>query len=330
MDGIRKVFIAGGTGFLGAPAAQRLRALGVETRSASLSGGENCDKLNLFEESESSLSEYFANIGADALVYALGPDERQAAPAPAYKFFRERLAEQCGRICRAAKRAGAKKLVVFGSYFSHFDALLGGKLSKAHPYIRARRDQEWEVLSLNGEGCAALVLQLPYIFGVNGGRTPIWRESLLSHYDGFGSVFIPRGGTAATTAEGVADAAAAAVLFGEGGVYPVGGVNLTYKELFIKMLRAAGDGRKVHTVPAFLAAPGARLMTKNAKADGREPGLNYAKLMTQVFPRRFYLDGEQTARALHFEKLGFFPVRDVDAAIGESMRACYPERFGGK
>lgn len=325
---IQKVFIAGGTGFLGMPAAEKFEKAGIGVCSASLSGGKNCVKFDLFSAAEEEIAALVGKCGADALLYALGPDDRATPPAPAYAFFHERLAVQSEKICRAAKRAGVKKIVALGSYFAHFNALYGGKLEKHHPYIRARAEQERRLLALSDEKCAVCMLELPYIFGVTAGRAPLWRESFLSHYDRYRTVFITRGGTAATTAEGVAETCVAAALYGAGGArYPVGGVNITYKELLEKMLFYAKDGRKVRLVPARLAALGAKGILKEYAAAGCESGLNPAKLMTEIQNRYFYIDAEKTETALHFAELGFSPVREIDAAVRASMEACYPERF---
>lgn len=313
---------------MGLPAARLFRKIGVETVCASLAGGENCAKLDFFSADEDRLEEAFRAARADALLYTLGPDDRVMPAAPAYGFFHERLVEKAESICRAAKRAGVKKIVALGSYFAHFNAESGNKLEKSHPYIRARARQEERLLALSDENCSVCVLQLPYIFGVTEGRVPIWRESFLSHYDGFSSVFITRGGTAATTVEGVAQLCVAAAFYGEGGKrYPVGGVNVTFKELLEKMLFYAKDGRKVRLVPAWLAALGAKGVLKEYAAAGKESGLNPVKLMTQIQNRYFYVDAAKTENALRFAELGFSPVRDIDRSVQESMRACYPERF---
>ena len=324
---LNKVIIAGGTGFLGAPAAQAFEKKGIGICKVSLSGGDGI-KADLFAAKEEELAALFGGVNADAMIYALGPDDRVMPDAPAYEFFYGKLVEGAEKICLAAKRSGVKKIVVLGSYFAHFNALSGGKLEKRHPYIRARARQEERLLALSDERCAVCVLQLPYIFGVTANRTPLWRESFLSHYDGYNSVFITRGGTAATTVEGVAELCVAAAVYGEGGQrYPVGGVNLTYKELLEKMLFYAKDPRKVHIVPAWIAAIGARGIMRAYAAAGKEPGLNPSALMTQIQNRCFYLDAAKTERALHLAECGFKPVREIDESIKITMRACYPERF---
>lgn len=325
---VKKVFIAGGTGFLGRAAMEKFIRCGVIVAAASRTGGRvgNTDvaALDFFAESGETLREYFAKESFDVFVYALGPDDRVMPPAPAYGYFREKLVDRCYDILSAAVAAGAKRIVLLGSYFAHFDKIYKGALSANHPYIRARREQEDAALSLNAE---VVVLELPYIFGVPENGKPLWRESFLAHYDAYPAVFMTGGGTAATDVNGVADAVFAAAHCGRGCI-PVGGANASYIELLKKMLLYAKDGRKVYKIPAFIGALGAKKILKEYRKAGREPGLNPVKLMTQIQNREFYLDPEETERALNYGEFGFTAVRDIDEQLQKTMRACYPERFG--
>ena len=198
---MKKAFIAGGTGFLGRVALEKFVSRGVPVAAASRSGGNACgvsvDNLDFFAESGECLTAYFKEKKFDVFIYALGPDDRVMPPAPAAPFFREKLVVQCKKILSAAVAAGAERLVVLGSYFAYFDKLCKGRLSESHPYIRARREQEDAALS---SGVAAVVLELPYIFGVPENGAPIWRESFLAHFDRYPAVFMTKGRTAATDA----------------------------------------------------------------------------------------------------------------------------------
>lgn len=94
-------------------------------------------KLHLLDVAQASPAELqglFA--GVDAVIYALGPDDRESPPAPAQPFFRKHLAEQTRRIALAARAAGVKKFVVYGSYFNTFDRQHPEwQLQAHHPYI---------------------------------------------------------------------------------------------------------------------------------------------------------------------------------------------------
>lgn len=324
---MKKIFIAGGTGFLGRAALEKFANGGVAVAAASRSGGKACgveiDRIDFFAENPDVLADYFEKKDFDVFVYALGPDDRVMPPAPAYGYFREKLVVRCRDILNAAVRAGAKRLVVLGSYFAYFDKLYGGALSLKHPYIRARREQEEAALSLPAE---TVVLELPYIFGVPENGKPLWRDSFLAHYDKYPAVFMTGGGTAATDVHGIADAVYAAAHCGSGCV-PVGGVNISYIDLLKKMLFYAKDPRKVYKIPAFIGALGARSVLKEYRKSGREPGLNPVKLMTQIQNKKFYIDPEETERALCYDRFNFKAVRDIDGELKKTMQACYAERF---
>lgn len=337
---VKKVFIAGGTGFLGYKSAELFLKMGASVDTISLPNElESLDWFNkkiglnlgnLFEMSEDEIFCLLKGKGYDTFVYALGPDERVTPMKPAYDFFYSKLVVECKKICLAAKRAGIKRCVIMNSYFTYFDEVYGGKLSKNHPYIRARVDQAKELVELGADGTFdVMILMLPYIFGVPKARKPIWRDSLLSHFDKFKSVMFPRGGgTAVITAEGVAEAVVAASFNGKHGEkYPVGSENMTYKNLIETMLRASRDNRKYKEFPAFLCTLGVLGIKRKNKKEGKENGLDIAKLMTQIQNKKFYIDPLETSQKLGYSEFGFNGGGDVTESIKETMKACYPERF---
>ncbi|MDR0849974.1 MAG: NAD(P)-dependent oxidoreductase [Christensenellaceae bacterium] len=337
---VKKVFIAGGTGFLGYKSAKLFLKMGAKVDTISLPGElDNLDWFdkrigltlgNLFEMSEEDIYEMLKDGGYDTFVYALGPDERITPPKPAYDFFYSKLVTECKKICSAVKRAGIKRCVIMNSYFTYFDQKYNGRLSKNHPYIRARVDQARELIELGSSGkFDVMILMLPYIFGTTEGRKPIWRDALLSHFDKFKSVMFPRGGgTAVVSAEGVAEAVVAASFNGEHAqMYPIGSTNMTYKELIGAMLEYGNDKRKYKEFPAFLCTLGVLGIKRKNKKEGKENGLDIAKLMTQIQNKKFYIDPHDTAQKLSYSELGFDGGGDILQSIKETMRVCFPERF---
>ena len=309
MRDIKKVIIAGGTGFLGYPAAELFLKMGIEVDIIALQnemkdlsfvdkkiGIKLCD---LFSASDEELHKLFSGKNYDAIVYALGPDDRVTPDAPAYKFFHDRLVDACKRVIAAAKDSKIKHATVLSSYFAHFNRVYGGKLEKYHAYIRCRAEQQKELLSLASEEFSVSFLELPYIFGVAQGRTPIWKDSFLSHFDGFKSIFFPSGGsTAIISRDGVAEAIVACTLSGENKkCYPIATDNITFKELLKLMLKGMGDDRKIVMVPATLCAIGTRGMVKKQKKTNKEPGLYYPKVMTQILSKNFTIDPEKSMNA---------------------------------
>jgi len=141
-----KIMIIGGTGFLGYHSLLEFIKRGHSVSTFSIPDIELGDwfpkeievrYVNVFEQEESILVESFR--GYDALVYAVGPDDRVTPLAPAYEFFHERLVEACGRVVDAARKAGVKRCVVLNSYFAYFDRIWPEKqLADHHPYIKCR------------------------------------------------------------------------------------------------------------------------------------------------------------------------------------------------
>ena len=220
---MNKVFIAGGTGFIGYHSALLFKSLNYEVVSFTLK--ENVNNLdtsfmklyvgNLFEMEEKEIIDIFNSEKPDIFIYALGPDERVIPKAPAWNFFYEKLVIQAKKICMAAKKANIAKCVVLNSYFSYFDRLYNNKLSKTHPYIKARVYQEKEILKLKDDNFSVVFLELPYIFGTINNQTPLWKDSFLAPFDNYKSIMFPgKGGTAVIDISGVAQAVVAAAIYG--------------------------------------------------------------------------------------------------------------------
>ena len=336
---IKKVFIAGGTGFLGYYTAKLFDKKNIKVDTIALP--KELDSLdwfpkniglsfgNLFEMTDEEIINLLKKDSYDAFIYALGPDDRVLPNAPAIDFFVDKLVNQSARICKCAKDAEIKRCVVLGSYFAHFDKLQNGELGKYHPYIKARTMQEEEVFKLADENFPVMVAELPYIFGTMPERKPLWRESFLDNFNGMKSVFFPAGGgTAVIDVTGVAEAIVAITINGKSkSAYPVGNENMTFKELVTLMMKASKDFRPYKELPAFICALGAKKMVKETLKQGKESGLNAGKLMTQIQNKKFYIDPKPMREELDYKSLGFTGGRDVKESIIETMKACYPERF---
>ena len=105
-----RVVIVGGTGFIGYYTALESLKRGYEVASLSIPDidlGEwfpkniRVEYENIFETTYDRLVNLFK--GYDAIVYAVGPDDRITPDAPAYQFFHDRLVIACTRVVKAAK-----------------------------------------------------------------------------------------------------------------------------------------------------------------------------------------------------------------------------------
>jgi len=339
---VSNVFIVGGTGFLGYYSALEFLKKGIAVSSASIPDVELGDwfpkqinivseNLDVFTASEAELAEVLK--GHDAIVYAVGPDDRYTPDAPAYEFFFDRLVTQCAKVLKAAKSVGVKRAVVLNSYFAYFDRQpeYAGLLSNNHAYIKARVRQAEETIKVGEEGVMdVMVLELPYIFGSMPGRMPLWKEVFLDRFDKMPAVFFPKGGTVMLHVRGVAHSVVAATLNGKHGQrYPIGLVNMKYKDMIKIMYDAIDNNKKIITVPTWLAYLTGIMLKYADKRKGKESGLDYAKLMTNIQSKDLFYSDEviaQTKEALGYDALGYTD-DDVAEGIKSTMQACYPEKF---
>lgn len=330
---IKKVCIAGGTGFIGYHAAKLMHEMKIEITSIALKESTigldtqfmHLEEVDLFELEEENIIQLLQKENYDGFVYALGPDDRIVPSFPAYSFFYNALVCQCKKICTAVKKAGIKKCVILNSYFSYFDRKMNGKLSKYHPYIQARVMQEEKLSELGDSTFSVMFLELPYIFGTIPNQTPLWKDYFLKPFDNYKSVmFPPNGGTAMIDVSGVAQAIVAALYYGSnGGRYPISSQNMTYKELIELMLKAKNDKRKFKNVPVLFAVLFGKKIDREYKKQNKESGLRYGKLMRQIQSKKFYIDAAISQKNLGFDKIGFDGGKDVKSSILETIQYCY-------
>ncbi len=321
-----RVFMVGGTGFLGYYTVRELLARGHQVSTIALPPMPapgllppevKCSLGDIFTMSD---AEVLAMLeGAEGFIYAAGLDDRVILPKPAYPKFREANVDQCMRLVRLARKAGVKKVVVYASYFTYFDRVWPElDLAGTHCYIRSRKEQREAVLGETGGGMETVVLELPYIFGTMPGRKPLW-TFLVDMLAGMGkTIYYPQksGGTAMVTVAQVAKAAAGALEKGKGGTsYPIGGVNMPWSTFIPLFVEGMGTGARVVHVPKFVFSLGTLGIRREHKREGKEGGLDLGKL-AEIMYREAYLDPKPSMEALGYGE------DDVVASIRESVAEC--------
>lgn len=319
-----KIFMIGGTGLLGSVGAKELISRGHEVVTISLPPLPKDADIpkemiihfgNIIEMKDEEIKELMA--GCEGFVFAAGVDERIEFPPPVYESFKKYNIDPVKRLLSLCKEVGIKKCVILGSYFSHFAKTMPKlDLYNKHPYIRSRIDQENIAFSFSNKEMEVMVLELPYIFGVQKGRKPVWQfyiDMLLP----MKTVYFPKGGTTMVTLKQVGQALAGAVEKGKGGtVYPVGWYNKTWRELLAIINKYMGfENKKIVTIPTFLYKLATYSMARKYKKRNVEPGLNpvqFVKLMTA----NAFIDKDIIEK-----ELGVKP-DDIDKAIGESITYC--------
>ena len=317
-----KILMIGGTGLLGSQAARELISRGHSVHSIALpplpEGALLPPEMTLTLRNSNDMTDdelRRAFAGMDGFLFAAGVDERIEGPSPIYDFFKKYNITPLERMLRLAKESGVKHAVIAGSYFSYFAKKYPEmELTRWHPYIRSRIDQENMALSFADANFDVSILELPYIFGAQKGRKPVW-VFLIEMLAGMkGSILYPRGGTAMVTVRQVGQAFAGALERGRGAnAYPIGWFNLTWREMIAIMNRYMGvPDKKIVTIPDFLFALSAKQIEKQHRSKGTEGGLMMTKFV-RMQTMNLFIDKSEACLPLGVTD------DDIDGAIGESV-----------
>ncbi len=319
-----KVFMIGGTGLLGSEAAKELIARGHQVSSLALpplpAGAELPPEMelefgNYLEMSDGELKKHLE--GCEGFVFAAGVDERVEGPAPIYEMYRKYNIDPVTRLLGLCRECGVKHAVILGSYFSYAAKKWPEKeLTRWHPYIRSRIDQEEAAMAFADDMDVA-VLELPYIFGTQPGRKPVWVflvENVMSMKK---VTMYPRGGSTMVTVRQVGQAVAGALERNRGGnCYPIGYYNLTWVELLKIVHKYLGvPDKKIVTIPNWMYAIGGRKIMKEQATNGIEGGLHMVKF-TDIMCSNLFIDKSEGCDFLGVTE------DDIDAAIGDSILLC--------
>lgn len=320
-----KVCIIGGTGLLGSEGAKELIARGHQVKaialpplpqSAELPPEMEIEYGNYLEMSDDELRKMFE--GCEGFVFAAGVDERVEGPAPIYELYKKYNIDPVKKLLAIAKECGVKSSVICGSYFSYFaKARPQMELTKHHPYIRSRIDQENAAMSFADDDFNVAVLELPYIFGTQPGRKPVWVFLVESIRKMPLVTMWPKGGSTMVTVKQVGQAIAGAIERNKGGnCYPIGYYNYDWKKLLSVVHKYLGEpNRKTITIPDFMYTMGGIGIERDYKKRGIQGGLDMIKY-TALQCSELFID-----RKLGCDILGVED-DDIDAAIGDSVNLC--------
>jgi dihydroflavonol-4-reductase len=330
LNKIKSVFIIGGTGLLGYHASKEFLEKGIAVSTISLHGDKPGDWYpkdvnilygDVFSMSSTDLKNML--MGFDALVYAAGPDDRFIPPAPAYKFFYERLVLACERVVLAAKDSGVQICTILNSYFAYFHRIYPDwKLAENHSYIKCRIEQADRAIAAGGDKMTVSVLELPYIFGVMPERESLWYRMLFERMRKMPIIMFPKGGTTIITVKQAAEAICGAILRGEHGKkYPVAGENMNWPELLRIIIDSMGyEKRRIITIPTIFATWYAKAESRRNKKKGLESGLNHSKLMKDIQSRELFVSRDIGTYAELQVSYG-----GVKEAIIETVKHSYPK-----
>ena len=320
-----KVFMIGGTGLLGSAAAELFIKKGHEVKTVALPplpvGAPIPEEMeivfaNINDKTDDELREMMA--GYDCFVFAAGIDERVEFPAPVYDAYYKFNIAPLKRILPICKEVGMKNAVILGSYFSYLAKQRPDmKLCDKHPYIRSRIDQEEVAFSFADENFDVAVLELPYIFGTQPGRKPVWVILIeqIKRMDKLPFTMYPGGGTAMLTVRQVAEVIVGAAEKSKGAkAWPISMYNQTWKE-FLKIVYAArgmGDDRKVISVTPWMMRMGLGGVKKEYAEKGIESGIDVDGL-ADIMAINLFIDRKYSVELGATED-------DIRAAIFDSIK----------
>jgi nucleoside-diphosphate-sugar epimerase len=317
------IFMIGGTGLLGSAAAELFLERGHNVKSIAL------PPLPVGAPIPAAMKLIFGNYldmdddallallqGCDCFVFAAGVDERVEFPPPVYAAYERYNIEPVQRLLGLAKQAGITSAVVLGSYFSYFAKEHPEmRLTEQHPYIRSRVAQEEAALAFADETMGVAVLELPYIFGTQPGRKPVWTILIeqLSAMPG-GITMYPKGGTAMLTVRQVAQTIVGAAETNKGAhAYPISYYNLTWDEFLTIVHTAMGEPqRKIVHIAKWMFRLYGQNMRKKTQQAGIEMGINPVGL-ADIMCMETFIDNRWA------KDLGATP-DDIKSAIADSVK----------
>lgn len=320
-----KIFMIGGTGLLGSEAAKELIARGHEVttiaRAIPPSDGGLPQEMkvaqgNYLEMTEEELREKFQ--GYDGFIFAAGIDERVISTPPVYELYKKHNVYPIRKLLKIAKECGVRHSVICGSYLAYLAKKWPEKeLTRWHPYIRSRIDQENAAMEYADENFDVSVLELPYIFGTQPGRKPVWVFLIETISKMKNVTLYIDGGTAVVTVRQVGQAIAGAMERNRGGhCYPVGYYNMSWKEMVEIMQRCMGHtSQKLIYVPRQRCVVESEKLMAKQKSNNLEGGMDAVKLADVQYDKA-YIDKAEGSDFLGVTE------DDINKAIAESVESC--------
>lgn len=299
-----RFFVVGGSGLIGAHVVDLLRGRGHAVTTLARTARPGVDHaLDLDSTPVDELRRLLA--GHDGVVYAARTDEQRPLPRPIYPRVRRDMVEPVVRLFTAARAEGLTRGAIMGSYYTYFDRLRPQwRLTARHAYVRCRVEQAREGRAAAGPELPVAVLELPFVFGRVDGRPPNWAGPLDRWARSRSPLVAPAGGTAATSARGVAVVAVDALEQASGEDIPVVDANLTWHEMVARAAEAVGRARRVRRLPATAVRTALRLGGVLQAVGGRGTGID---------PRHF---GDLFLTELFIEPT---TGRSLDAALRETF-----------
>lgn len=284
-----KICMIGGTGLLGCEAAKQMIAKGHQVSTLALpplpEGAPIPEEMEIiFQDINKWTDADIENwlTGADAFVFAAGVDERVEFPAPVEDYYYKYNIAPLERIFPICKKVGVKRATVLGSYFAYWSKLHPERTDYPgkNPYFRSRLAQEAYCEKMADDNFAVDVLELPYIFGTQPGRRPVWVILIekTKMMDSLPFTAYPRGGTAMLTCRQVGECICGSATRESKGyeALPCACYNMKWRP-FLKIVynaRGMGANRRIVYVPTWCMKLGMIAFDLDFKKRGIDSGMS--------------------------------------------------------
>lgn len=320
------VFMIGGTGLLGCEAAIQLIKHGHKVTSVALpplpEGAPIPGEMDLiFGDINKKSDEEILDMlkGNDVFIFAAGVDERVEFPAPVMDYYYKFNIAPLKRIFPLCKKVGVKRAVVLGSYFAYLSKLRPDmKLTEKNPYFKSRIEQEEVCEAFCDDNFSCAVLELPYIFGTQPGRKPVWTILIeqIGFMDKWPFTMYPTGGTAMLTCRQVGQVIAGAAERQKSGfeAIPIGMYNMKWDKFLSIVYGARGMGkdRKIVGVAPWMMKMGMFKVAADYKKRGIDSGMDPFNLPD-------IMDLDLFINNTYSKELGATE-DDIEAAIDDSIK----------
>ena len=325
-DKSMNVFMVGGTGLLGCEAAISLIKKGHKVTSVALpplpEGAPIPEEMEIIfcdinKKTDEEIEELLK--GNDVFIYAAGVDERVEFPAPVLEYYHKYNIAPLERLFPICKKVGVKRAVVLGSYFAYLAKERPDmKLTEKNKYFKSRVMQEECCESFADDSFSVAVLELPYIFGTQPGRKPVWTILIeqLAFMDKWPFTMYPKGGTAMLTCRQVGQAIAGAAERQKSGfeAIPIGMYNMKWNDFLSIVYGARGMGydRKIVGVAPWMMKMGMIKAVKDYKKRNIDSGID-------PFNLPYVMDLDLFINNAYCKALGVVE-DDIEAAIADSIK----------
>ena len=316
----KKVLLIGGLGFIGYHLSRELSNNDFEVSIAHRS------KLPKSESDYELLHLDLHSMALDVLVDKLkefdfvvfcgGADDRTLPIGDAAAFYYQENVVPCLRLVEASLETKLEKIVLLGSYFSHFDRNRPEwQLKEKHPYIKSRYLQQIKPVDLAQNKLQVSTVEIPYVFGAAPGKIPLWKP-LVDYIDKMPFVFYTNGGTNIMSVEQVAKAVSGVLNAKEyKSHWIIGSENVSWTKLVQMFARALGKKRRVILIPDFIVSSIAFLVKVYFKLFRKQAGLDPYHFVN-VQTANTFLDLEESRSALGYSKV------DMQKSINATVEAC--------